>query len=94
MSGGGKLFIKVKTDNNKHIITEVTDTGCGIPKENINKVFDPFFTTKLDKKGTGLGLSVVYSIIQRHNGNIEVTSKVGEGTTFTIKFPINDTKEN
>ena len=94
MSNGGKLFIKVKTDNNKHIITEVTDTGCGIPKENINKVFDPFFTTKLDKKGTGLGLSVVYSIIQRHNGNIEVTSKVGEGTTFTIKFPINDTKEN
>ena len=90
MPQGGKLIIGVKTENNKNIVSYVKDTGCGIPKENIDKIFDPFFTTKQDKKGTGLGLSVAHSIIQRHNVSIEVKSKVGEGTIFIIKFPINN----
>ena len=71
MENGGTLAIKVKMDNN-NLVTYVTDTGCGIPKENIRKLFDPFFTTKSDKIGTGLGLSVAYGIIQRHTGSIEV----------------------
>lgn len=66
----------------------VTDTGVGIPAENLSKIFDPFFTTKPPGKGTGLGLSVAYGIISTHNGRIDVDSKPGEGTTFTIRLPI------
>lgn len=90
MPEGGKLSIKINTENNKNIVAYITDSGCGIPKADINKIFNPFFTTKQDKKGTGLGLSVTYAIIQRHNGSIDVKSKVGKGTTFIIKFPINN----
>ena len=68
---------------------EVTlyDTGSGIPKENLAKIFEPLFSTKT--KGTGLGLSVCSLLIERHDGKIEVDSKVGKGTTFTVKLPIN-----
>jgi len=68
----------------------VSDNGSGISSENIEKIFDPFFTTKDSGKGTGLGLSVTYGIIRRSNGNIEVESTPGEGTTFTITLPIKD----
>jgi signal transduction histidine kinase len=64
-----------------------TDTGCGIPKENLNKIFDPFFSTKSVGKGTGLGLSVCLGIIREHKGYIEVESKVGEGSTFRVLLP-------
>jgi len=60
------------------------DTGCGIPKENMEKIFDPFFTTKPVGKGTGLGLSICYSIVKRLGGNIWVQSEVGKGSTFTV----------
>ncbi|MCK4965708.1 4Fe-4S binding protein [bacterium] len=93
ISNGGKIIIGAKTEDNNNIVAYVTDTGCGIPKENIDKMFDPFFTTKLDTKGTGLGLSVTHSIIERHNGHIEVKSKPEEGTTIIIKFPIDSNKE-
>jgi two-component system NtrC family sensor kinase len=63
---------------------EIHDTGRGIPPENMEKLFTPFFTTKEKGKGVGLGLAVVYGIIQRHNGRIEVSSQVDKGTTFTI----------
>jgi PAS domain S-box-containing protein len=73
---------------------QITDTGIGIPKENLSKIFDPFFTTKLDGVGTGLGLSIVYRIIEKFNGLIEAESPAVEklaedarGTTFTITFP-------
>ena len=65
----------------------LSDTGCGIPAEYIDKIFDPFFSTK-GTKGTGLGLAVSYDIIKKHSGDIEVTSKDGGGTTFIIRLPI------
>lgn len=65
----------------------VTDTGCGIPEEHLTRIFEPFFTTKAVGKGTGLGLSICESIVRRHGGTIEVTSRVGAGSAFTITFP-------
>jgi signal transduction histidine kinase len=64
------------------------DNGNGIPEENMSKLFEPFFTTKKKGKGVGLGLSVAYGIIQEHGGSIYVKSKVGQGTTFHVKFPL------
>lgn len=70
---------------------EITDTGNGVPPENISKIFEPFFSTK--SKGTGLGLSVVKKIIEeRHGGKVEVKSGINEGTTFIIILPINSDK--
>ena len=65
----------------------VQDTGCGIPEENLAKLFTPFFTTKPIGKGTGLGLAITYGIVKMHRGSIDVQSKVGVGTTFTIRLP-------
>jgi signal transduction histidine kinase len=67
---------------------EVTDTGCGIPEENLKRIFEPFFTTKPVGVGTGLGLSVCALAVERTGGAIEVTSKPGEGTTFTVRIPV------
>jgi two-component system NtrC family sensor kinase len=64
-----------------------TDTGCGIPPENLNKLFDPFFTTKEVGHGTGLGLSVSYGIVERHGGTMWVQSKVDKGSTFKVWLP-------
>ena len=69
----------------------VADTGEGIAPANLSKIFHPFFTTKPEGKGVGLGLAVSYGIIQAHGGDIEVTSKVGEGATFTVSLPIQPT---
>jgi two-component system NtrC family sensor kinase len=66
----------------------VTDTGCGIPQANLQRIFDPFFTSKEVGKGTGLGLSVSYGIVKAHGGKINVESVVGAGTTFRILLPI------
>jgi two-component system, NtrC family, sensor kinase len=89
MHDGGTLTITTKYDQtDRKIIITVSDTGIGIKKEDLSRIYDPFFTTKETGKGTGLGLSVTYSIVQRHNGMIRADSKVGKGTTFTIKFPV------
>ena len=66
----------------------VTDTGCGIPQANLQRIFDPFFTSKEVGKGTGLGLSVSYGIVKAHGGKISVESVVGTGTTFRIYLPV------
>jgi len=88
---------------NGELVISVTDTGQGIPSENIEKIFDPFFTTKMVGKGTGLGLSVTYGIIQEHNGRIELQSppvstikkatKGTKGTVFIIYLPVLGEKE-
>jgi len=87
MPEGGSLTLRTSADNSQ-LKVEVQDTGCGISPENIRKLFTPFFTTKGKGKGVGLGLAVAYGIIQRHQGRIEVQSKEGEGTTFTIYLPL------
>jgi len=66
----------------------IVDTGCGIPEKNLRRIFDPFFTSKEVGKGTGLGLSVSHGIVEAHGGIIEVQSKVGEGTTFSVFLPL------
>ncbi|HYY93146.1 MAG TPA: ATP-binding protein [Pyrinomonadaceae bacterium] len=70
------------------VVVRVRDTGCGIAPENLPRVFDPFFTTKPVGEGTGLGLSVTYGIVERHGGRIEVESRLGEGTVFTVMIPV------
>lgn len=82
----GDIYIVSKYKNGK-IIIKFADNGVGIPEENLSKLFDPFFSTKEVGKGTGLGLAISLGIIEKHNGTIEVCSKVGRGTCFTIKLP-------
>jgi len=83
---GGLLTIRSNRKGNE-IFFSICDTGCGIPKEHLLKIFDPFFSTK-GSGGTGLGLSVSHGLIHAHQGEISVDSKVGKGTTFTIRLPI------
>lgn len=66
----------------------VSDTGCGIPPENLEKIFEPFFTTKEAGKGTGLGLAISCDIVRKHGGELLVRSEVGRGTTFTVRLPV------
>ena len=67
---------------------EIEDNGCGIASDALDKIFDPFYTTKEIGKGTGQGLAIARSVVERHAGKIEVTSRVGQGTTFLIKLPV------
>jgi len=91
MEGQGALTLKTGLDSNeKTLFIQVSDTGCGIPKEHLNQLFEPFFTTKEAGKGTGLGLSICYGIIHRHKGRIHVKSTLGQGTTFTIYLPLGE----
>jgi PAS domain S-box-containing protein len=84
----GHITIRTGTDSSSVIIA-ISDTGTGIPTERIHKIFDPFFTTKAVGKGTGQGLNIAYSIVtDKHHGTIEVDSKFGQGTTFTIRLPL------
>ena len=73
--------------NDEYVEVRVTDDGCGIPQEQLQKLFEPFSTTK-GQKGTGLGLAVTWGIVDNHNGTISVESKLGVGTTFTIRIPV------
>jgi signal transduction histidine kinase len=86
----GKVgLIDIRTDcDDQQVRVEVKDNGPGIPPDVLKKIFDPFFTTKDPGTGTGLGLSVSQNIIQQHGGKLEVSSTVGEGTTFKITLPI------
>ncbi len=84
-----KGALAIETSINGQVLTiTVTDTGPGIPPENLSRIFDPFFTTKSERGGTGLGLSIANRIIAAHNGRIRVSSAGGSGATVTIEFPL------
>lgn len=83
----GVVTVKVYKDG-RWVRAEVTDTGKGIPPENLKLIFEPFFTTKGPQEGTGLGLSICADILKEHEGTLEVKSTVGSGTTFTLSLPI------
>jgi two-component system sensor histidine kinase HydH len=84
IEGSGWIDVRVDSAKAKQVSICITDSGCGIPRENISHIFDPFFTSKPD--GTGLGLSIVHTILESHDGWLEVESEDGQGTTFTIKL--------
>lgn len=88
----GVITIRTGVDG-EWVWVEVSDTGVGIPAENLPRIFDPFFTTKPVGQGTGLGLSLSYNIVQKHSGRIDVISEVGKGTTFTVHLPIDPQPE-
>lgn len=85
--GKGRINIRTYVENG-HLMVETADTGAGIPEDVVKRIFDPFFTTKPVGKGTGLGLSIAWGIVTEHGGYIDVKSKVGEGTTFTVMLPV------
>ncbi len=90
MEGRGSLTVKAYLKPGKErICVTISDTGPGIPEEDLPRIFEPFFTTKEEGKGTGLGLSLGYRIVESHGGTINVSSKLGEGTTFHMEFPLN-----
>ena len=101
MPGGGEIAIRTENvrlrsgltleraiiPKGEYVRITVSDQGCGIPPETLDKIFDPFFTTKKQGEGTGLGLSTAYGIVKQTGGYIFCDSTVGEGTTFTLYFP-------
>jgi len=89
---GGEIRIRSWT-HEQQIFISISDSGCGIPQDQLKQVFEPFYTTKPIGVGTGLGLSIVYDIVTRHHGEISVTSTVGVGTTFTLQFPFDSRKK-
>ena len=82
----GILTVSSCVTHDNNIAVAFKDTGCGIPKGNLQKIFDPLFSTKA--KGTGLGLSVVASLVEGHGGTIEIESEAGKGSIFTVKLPV------
>jgi signal transduction histidine kinase len=89
MTTGGTLTLQTG-EHSDGVWVSVTDTGGGIPQEQINRIFEPFYTTK--KKGSGLGLMIVQRIVRAHNGRIELESNVGKGTTFRVWLPLHERK--
>jgi signal transduction histidine kinase len=88
IDGQGEITITTKLHDAERVAIAITDTGCGIPEENLSKIRDPFFTTKEVGTGTGLGLSIVDEIIRSHFGELLIESEVGKGSTFTVVLPI------
>ena len=86
---GGEVCITTRAGDESAVIT-ISDTGGGIPPEHLKRIFDPFFTTKQVGEGAGLGLSISFGIVERHGGSLSVESRINQGTTFTVKLPINN----
>jgi signal transduction histidine kinase len=86
MEGKGSLTVSTEKKDSQ-IQISITDTGCGIPSENLQKIFDPFFTTKAVGKGTGLGLYNVRTIVRKYQGDLKIESAVGKGTKIELMFP-------
>jgi len=87
IEGQGNITVKATKDD-RSVFIDIEDTGKGIPENRLDQIFNPFYTTKAPGKGTGLGLFIVRQIIQRNRGAVTVRSKEGEGTTFTLQFPL------
>ena len=87
------ISMSASDTDQKGLEISISDTGCGISPEDLDRLFEPFFTTKEVGKGTGLGLAVSFGIVQRHGGSIRVQSEVGRGSTFTIWIPIEEKRE-
>jgi len=91
IEGKGRILVCSRLERGgRRICLSIADTGRGIPKALIPRIFDPFFTTKIDRDGTGLGLSVVYGIVTKHNGTIQVRSREGGGTRIALSLPVLD----
>ncbi len=90
MKGDGALTVRTRKAYD-WVKVELMDTGCGMSEEIVDKIFDPFFTTKASTEGMGmgLGLAMTYGIVKNHDGDITVSSKVGSGTTFIVRLPLN-----
>ncbi len=87
MAQGGALHVRTSLSDGRSVRIEISDTGKGIPLEQIERIFEPFYTTKKTGEGTGLGLYIVRKMVELMQGRIDVSSMVGEGTTFTILLP-------
>ncbi len=90
MPHGGNLWISTGVTDHSELLMQVRDDGVGIPADILPRLFEPFLTTKDTGKGVGLGLAISHNIVERHNGRIEVDSKLGHGTTFNIYLPLSD----
>ena len=88
----GLIEVSTKLENDNLVII-VKDNAGGMGESTLKHIFDPFFTTKRAKGGTGLGLSIAYRIIEEHNGTISVSSKIGEGSIFTITIPVSNEQD-
>jgi signal transduction histidine kinase len=88
LSGRDKATITIETSGGDNDVTvKIIDNGPGIPADVLPRIWDPFFTTKDVGEGTGLGLSIVHELVERHSGTIDCQTKLGEGTTFTVRLP-------
>ncbi len=88
MPDGGTITLGGEVDRKNRVALTIADTGTGISQENLAKIFDPFFTTKKEGEGTGLGLAICHSIVEHNGGALQVQSQEGEGTTFTVRLPV------
>jgi len=92
MPRGGWLTVTTRIDGDRAVV-EISDTGSGIPPEQLARIYDPFFTTKAIGRGTGLGLSITYGIVREHDGAIRCDSAIGQGTRFTLTLPLAPAQE-
>jgi two-component system NtrC family sensor kinase len=95
MKGQGRLTITTTpSEDGRHVVIRISDTGSGIPPEYIPRIFDPFFTTKEEGQGTGLGLSLAYSIVENHGGVIRAENNPDGGASFFIELPVSPPKDS
>jgi len=88
VSDGGRIDIRAWAEGKEQVFISFEDNGCGIAREDLNRIFEPFFSTRANQGGTGLGLSITYNLVHEIGGNISVASELGKGTRFTIILPL------
>jgi len=88
MEHGGHLDIRIRSQDENNVVVTVADDGCGMPREDLERIFEPFFSTRTDRGGTGLGLSLTANFLRKLGGSISVDSEPGKGSTFTVTLPV------